>query len=85
MSLHVVPEREKKDYSIPFEPTEFDLTRFKIWFMVGDQVPFEMICPVGKRCSMKNSAKIARGIPYDTHIYLETFFPFIIQPWISRD
>lgn len=41
-----VPERKKKDYHHEFTPTEFDLTRFKVWFMVGDQVPFEMICPI---------------------------------------
>ena len=41
-----MPERKKKDYHHEFTPTEFDLTRFKVWFMVGDQVPFEMICPI---------------------------------------
>lgn len=34
-----------KDYSIEYKPKAFDLSRFKIWFMVGDQIPFEMVCP----------------------------------------
>jgi len=41
-----VPPHEPKQHNIPFEPTPFDLTRFTAWFMVGDQVPFEMICPI---------------------------------------
>ena len=35
-----------KDYSHDFTPTPLDLSRFKVWFMIGDQVPFEMICPI---------------------------------------
>lgn len=40
------PVAESKDYSIPFEGTPMDLTRFRAWFMVADTVPFEMICPI---------------------------------------
>jgi len=36
-----------KQYSYEFNPTPFDMTRHKAHFMVGDQVPMEMICPVG--------------------------------------
>lgn len=37
---------KKGEYNIDFTPTPFDLSRFKIWYMVGDQIPFEMICPI---------------------------------------
>ncbi|CAB9497939.1 Polyubiquitin (Fragment) [Seminavis robusta] len=38
-------EEKPKEYKYDFNPTPFDLTRFRAHFMVGDQVPMEMICP----------------------------------------
>lgn len=39
-------EEERKKYGHDFTPSPFDLGRFKAHFMIGDQVPIEMICPI---------------------------------------
>lgn len=33
-------------YQHDFEPTPFDQTKFKIWYIIGDMVPFEMDLPI---------------------------------------
>lgn len=78
-----VPPHEPKHYNIDFTPTPFDLTRFTAWFIVGDQVPFEMICPIamtvaefkGEILKLRNDAKFVerylRGLenPLDLKVY----------------
>ena len=48
LNIHICkgPEDKRNKHEYEFNPTPLDLTRFKAHFMIGDQVPMEMICPI---------------------------------------
>lgn len=66
-----------KGYSYDFHPTPQDLSRFKVWFMVGDQVPFEMICPIAM--DVKGFKEEVLKLRYEAK-FVERYFEGIDDP-----
>lgn len=66
--VQTVAVHESKDYRTEFKGTPLDLTRLKIYFMIGNHIPMEMIIPVSmdikwfkqKVLALRNEAKFIK-------------------------